>query len=1218
MGQEQAATGARYSVLGLLGQGGMSVVYRATDRAGGPPLALKRLLSELRDKRVELFHQEYRTLAQLAHPNVVQVHDFGVDAEGPYYTMELLDGADLHAIAPLPWRQACALIRDVCSAVALLHSRRLLHRDLSPKNIKRTAAGHAKLMDFGAMAPMGPQKMVIGTPPCIPPEAVLREPLDARSDLYALGATLYFALTGRHAYPAKQVGDLHTLWRATPNAPSTLTPEVPPELDKLVLSLLSIDGAARPRSAAEVFDRLNAIAGLTADEHLSVRNAYLSTPELVARSSELAAIRGRLSGLREGRGGVFIVAGDEGMGRSRMLDTLVLEAKLAGLLAARATAQGAQPYAAVTQLLERLIEVLPGLRDDLSADLSLLDALLAGAVDSELDQARRAEIGDLIATAVRLASIERPLVLAVDDFERCDDASQAALTFVSKACASDRVLLALVTEHDANPRSTGALAVLRERATVLTLRPLHATEIEQLLGSVFGEVPNLASFALQLTARAEGRPRDCLQLAQYAVDRSTVRYDLGRWVLPAGAIDDALPSSLSRVLRAKLDALPADALALAEALALALAHRAALPLSAYPELTSHGDELRVHVALNALLLAQVMTLDHSQCAFVSAAWIDELLRALPEAREREHCARIAEALARRTRDRLEVAVLRYRAGQTALAIDAIIAELSERGTRWQSGPRRYAQVLQGCIAACEPLGRPRRERYLLRRELVSVGADLTVADMPAHYAALFRELRKDACLDDWDALGGELSDLERLQKAFERTQQRFDAAGDAERGLPPFEAIRAITRLVSEATAYASQVSDYELFSAIPSLAPLCVISPAIDRVWNLSTPACRAVVAGRYGEALTLYRRALDGVRTPESSGLDETMRLWSWYALHYAIGSIEAGYGSKRALECAAELERDSSWAITATCVRAAYYGTIGNGREAERWRKALELARVQSPVKPVLAIGAAHQYVYVASLADDLPALRHLAHELEVVAVLHPPLRSYAAYARAESTRVTGNHEETLRMLDELLAGMPPGTRPLWPWAVGTRLNALVELARYDEAKVAGREALAIAEHIQLDILKDRIIIPLALAEARLGDTRQACSRLDEVIGWRAHDADGAAFGWCLEARARAALWMGDGPAFQRYAALCGQQYRLGGEAPALMAKHERLLQEGRQRGMIPVGAAAYATVQNDTAAGPTLALSRASTMDDETRIETGPPCAPAADERGKPTL
>jgi len=87
---------------------------------------------------------------------VVAVYDYGRDEHGPYYTMELLDGGDLQQLAPVPWPRACALARDICSVLSLLHSRRMVYRDLSPRNVRCTSDGCAKLIDFGAMVAMGP------------------------------------------------------------------------------------------------------------------------------------------------------------------------------------------------------------------------------------------------------------------------------------------------------------------------------------------------------------------------------------------------------------------------------------------------------------------------------------------------------------------------------------------------------------------------------------------------------------------------------------------------------------------------------------------------------------------------------------------------------------------------------------------------------------------------------------------------------------------------------------------------------------------------------------------------------------------------------------------------------------------------------------------------------------------------------------------------------
>ena len=191
--------------------------------------------------------------------------DYGLDARRPV----LHDGAARRARTcasaarklPLACARSAQLLRDVASALALLHSRRLLHRDVSPRNVRCTRDGRAKLIDFGTLVAMGPQTRIAGTPPFVPPEALHMQPLDARSDLYALGALAYYLLTGRNAYPARDIAELaRGSGSAGRSGPTQLRPELPRALDDLVMALLSLDARGRPASAAEVIERLTAIA----------------------------------------------------------------------------------------------------------------------------------------------------------------------------------------------------------------------------------------------------------------------------------------------------------------------------------------------------------------------------------------------------------------------------------------------------------------------------------------------------------------------------------------------------------------------------------------------------------------------------------------------------------------------------------------------------------------------------------------------------------------------------------------------------------------------------------------------------------------------------------------------------------------------------------------------------------------------------------------------
>ncbi len=381
----------RYRVEGTLGKGGMATVYLVLDTTTERRVALKRpyraTQPDVQEEILASFEHEFHTLAQLAHPRVVEAYDFGRDDCGPYYTMELLDGGDLRELSPLPWKRACSLLADVCSALSLLHSRRLVYRDLSHRNVRCTQDLKAKLIDFGAMVPMGPCKHVVGTPIFTAPEVVALQSLDARADLYSLGTVLYYALTAQPPYPARDFSDLRNSWRSKPRPPSALVDEIPNELDHLVLSLIDLDPVARPANAAEVAERLSAIAGFEVDEQLLASQAYLSTPTLVGRRQHMVQVRRRMLRLRRHRGAAFLVEGAAGAGRTRFLDACVLEAKLAGATVLRVDANDARAgdWSAARVMATQLIDELPELAlEAAKPHLPVLGHMLPELLSSEV------------------------------------------------------------------------------------------------------------------------------------------------------------------------------------------------------------------------------------------------------------------------------------------------------------------------------------------------------------------------------------------------------------------------------------------------------------------------------------------------------------------------------------------------------------------------------------------------------------------------------------------------------------------------------------------------------------------------------------------------------------------------------------------------------------------------------------------------------------------
>ncbi len=258
----------RYKLLRRIGKGGMGEVWRALDKATRQDVALKILSREQgRDPAaIARFEREIQATAELAHPNVVRIHDWGVTDDGVwYYAMELLEGLDLNTLVkrqgPLPPALCVHVGIQGCRAIALAHERGIIHRDLKPGNVFMVAVTGevdlVKVLDFGVArvgndeADLTQVGVVLGTPGFIAPEVAAGIAAGPASDVYGLAATLYFAVTGRS--PRDGGG----------RPASALITGVPAALDDALVAALDADPARRPAGAAALGAALEA-TGLAA------------------------------------------------------------------------------------------------------------------------------------------------------------------------------------------------------------------------------------------------------------------------------------------------------------------------------------------------------------------------------------------------------------------------------------------------------------------------------------------------------------------------------------------------------------------------------------------------------------------------------------------------------------------------------------------------------------------------------------------------------------------------------------------------------------------------------------------------------------------------------------------------------------------------------------------------------------------------------------------
>ena len=260
----------RYTVIRVIGRGGMGTVYKARDRELAEDIAIKLLLPEsLRGDPtlVERFKTEIRLARRISHANVVRTHDFG-ERDGTYYvTMEYVEGITLRELMDLRQRLSpsatLGIAQQLAASLAAAHEQGVVHRDIKPQNLLLDAAGTLKVMDFGiakladrstAITQAG---MVVGTPAYMAPEQLLAEEVDARSDLYAAGVVLYECLTGTLPYDSgNPIALIARVLNQVPATPQERNAEVPAPLSALVMQLLAKDPVGRPQTAMRLGELL--------------------------------------------------------------------------------------------------------------------------------------------------------------------------------------------------------------------------------------------------------------------------------------------------------------------------------------------------------------------------------------------------------------------------------------------------------------------------------------------------------------------------------------------------------------------------------------------------------------------------------------------------------------------------------------------------------------------------------------------------------------------------------------------------------------------------------------------------------------------------------------------------------------------------------------------------------------------------------------------------
>lgn len=1160
----------------------MGAVYRVRDRRTGEQLALKRLRSRVRtkDANIALFEREFYTLAQLRHPRIIEVRDYGVDTQGAYYTMELLAGADMRELSPLPWSVACMYLREVATSLALLHARKLVHRDVTPQNVRVTADGHCKLIDFGALADFGSSGSVVGTPPFVPPEALEGKPIDERLDLYALGCLAYFLLTGRHAYPATDSRQLPTFWARAPGLPSLIRPpegvdgvalpEIPAAVDALVMSLLALDPMARPSSAAAVIDRLDVLTHGAEREDTSLAESYLASVPLCGRKAEMQKVKLALERTLRGRGTALLIDGAAGLGRSRVLQEVDLVAKLQGFLVLQVdAAEHADGYGTALALVERLVWLAPELcvsAAQLHASAlwhlspTLARTLAVPYAEPSDDPALlRAGAQAALHALITAAAAGRPIAILVDDMHRADEISLGVLGRFAHEAKQQRLLLALAVRSNDEAVSDTAVRAIVQCSTSLTLGTLTERHVLEWLSLVLGDAPNLGRLASFLHERTGGRPATISALLRFLIAHGELKHRDGVWLIPNEPAQLPMPEDSEEAGLERLRALGGDTRALCEAFSM---HRGMLSLELCKAIGGEARREDIALHVDALVKAEVLMLGREGYRFASETLRERILAGVDAAhRVNLHCQMASAILSRTPLTPLEelAAGVHWLEASDRRGL-ALVTEAAIKLSNTGEGIGSAVRMLERALVLGRELGLSNGQRLAVLAPL-GLGAYLVDHRLARHSDAIKEALdqvmgfsigrKLERFLGNFGLLLGFGISLVQFYLRPKRERPRgFRTMGRL--------GISAIIGLCARAAICLDKPSADALVKLI---SPLRILGE--QRTGGFALSYCMGLAMAsedRYARTHHYWLALAERLDRPGSMSdvTAEQRRLWIG-GVSYVLGLFEGFRGDPRALERAERLEQSGTalHRMIAAQLRLQYHGFRGEAEPVRRAYEQMETAAIEAGSSWQVETWSAISINLFGALWHDVIITKRALRETQRMMVDLPSLERYAITSEATYLLRRGQPRGCADLYEPVLAKEKPLSRIGWSVSSGLLAEAYNQLGMHAEAKALCEHVLAIVDPADRPYYAMRIVleVPYAVALSALGEHDRAIAHLTQLLACYEVDGSPAALGTVHEALARIALARGDRKRFTEHLKHVETHFtRLAN--PALIARFQAL--------------------------------------------------------------